>query len=309
MTAFEKLKLTFRHGNSLIKLIYINASVFLLFRIILILLILFNKPIPVQENSEIIKVVINVIRDNMAISADLTLLIHKAWTPLTYMFMHDELLHIFFNMISLFWFGRIFLLYFSEKQLVGLYIIGGLIAALTYVSAFNLIPYYAPLVSQSPLLGASGSIMAIIVATAFQSPNMELQLLFIGNVKLKYIAAVAVLTSFFGLTSTNSGGQLAHLGGALAGYLFVVSLRQGIDLSKGVSKILDIFSDLFRPKKLKVKPNPTYRKTKMTDAEFNTNKARKMAEIDKILDKIKTSGYESLSTEEKKRLFEQGNKN
>jgi len=95
----------------------------------------------------------------------------------------------------------------------------------------------------------------------------------------------------------------------LAGYLFVVSLRQGIDLSKGVSKILDIFSDLFRPKKLKVKPNPTYRKTKMTDAEFNTNKARKMAEIDKILDKIKTSGYESLSTEEKKRLFEQGNKN
>ena len=297
MNAFEKLKRTFRQGNSLIKLIYINVSIFIVINVLDISLKLFK-----------ISPEIN-IADYFKVPSNLSLLLTQFWSVFSYMFLHESLSHIFFNMFSLFWFGRIFLLYFSEKQLVGLYVIGGLIAALTYVSAFNLIPFYSPLVQHTLLLGASGSIMAIIVATAFQSPNMELQLLFIGNVKLKYIAAIAVLTSFFGLTSNNSGGQLAHLGGALAGYLFVVSLRQGIDLSKGVSKILDIFSDLFRPKKLKVKPNPTYRKTKMTDAEFNTNKARKMAEIDKILDKIKTSGYESLSTEEKKRLFEQGNKN
>ena len=297
MNAFEKLKLTFRQGNSLIKLIYINVSIFIVINVLDISLKLFK-----------ISPEIN-IADYFKVPSNVSLLLTQFWSVFSYMFLHESLSHIFFNMFSLFWFGRIFLLYFSEKQLVGLYVIGGLIAALTYVSAFNLIPFYSPLVQHTLLLGASGSIMAIIVATAFQSPNMELQLLFIGNVKLKYIAAIAVLTSFFGLTSNNSGGQLAHLGGALAGYLFVVSLRQGIDLSKGVSKILDIFSDLFRPKKLKVKPNPTYRKTKMTDAEFNTNKARKMAEIDKILDKIKTSGYESLSTEEKKRLFEQGNKN
>jgi len=297
MNAFEKLKLTFRQGNSLIKLIYINVSIFIVINVLDISLKLFK-----------ISPEIN-IADYLKVPSNVSLLLTQFWSVFSYMFLHESLSHIFFNMFSLFWFGRIFLLYFSEKQLVGLYVIGGLIAALTYVSAFNLIPFYSPLVQHTLLLGASGSIMAIIVATAFQSPNMELQLLFIGNVKLKYIAAIAVLTSFFGLTSNNSGGQLAHLGGALAGYLFVVSLRQGIDLSKGVSKILDIFSDLFRPKKLKVKPNPTYRKTKMTDAEFNTNKARKMAEIDKILDKIKTSGYESLSTEEKKRLFEQGNKN
>ena len=297
MNAFEKLKLTFRQGNSLIKLIYINVSIFIVINVLDISLKLFK-----------ISPEIN-IADYLKVPSNVSLLLTQFWSVFSYMFLHESLSHIFFNMFSLFWFGRIFLLYFSEKQLVGLYVIGGLIAALTYVSAFNLIPFYSPLVQHTLLLGASGSIMAIIVATAFQSPNMELQLLFIGNVKLKYIAAIAVLTSFFGLTSNNSGGQLAHLGGALAGYLFVVSLRQGIDLSKGVSKILDIFSDLFRPKKLKFKPNPTYRKTKMTDAEFNTNKARKMAEIDKILDKIKTSGYESLSTEEKKRLFEQGNKN
>ena len=297
MNAFEKLKRTFRQGNSLIKLIYINVSIFIVINVLDISLKLFK-----------ISPEIN-IADYLKVPSNVSLLLTQFWSVFSYMFLHESLSHIFFNMFSLFWFGRIFLLYFSEKQLVGLYVIGGLIAALTYVSAFNLIPFYSPLVQHTLLLGASGSIMAIIVATAFQSPNMELQLLFIGNVKLKYIAAIAVLTSFFGLTSNNSGGQLAHLGGALAGYLFVVSLRQGIDLSKGVSKILDIFSDLFRPKKLKVKPNPTYRKTKMTDAEFNTNKARKMAEIDKILDKIKTSGYESLSTEEKKRLFEQGNRN
>jgi hypothetical protein len=211
-------------------------------------------------------------------------------------------------MFTLFWFGRIFLMYFSEKQLVGLYLIGGLMAALVYVVAYNLFPYYAPTLHQSLLLGASGSIMAIIVATAFRSPDMELQVLFLGSVKLKYIAIFFVITSLFGITSNNGGGELAHLGGALAGYLFVVSLRQGKDLTKGISMILDTISNLFGPRKLKVKHNPTRRNSRMSDAEFNMNKVRKMAEIDKILDKIKTSGYESLSVDEKKKLFEQGKK-
>ena len=197
-------------------------------------------------------------------------------------------------------------MYFSEKQLVGLYIIGGLLAALVYVGAYNLFPYYASSLHQVRLLGASGSIMAIILATAFRSPDMELQLLFLGSIKLKYIAIFFVLTSLFGITSDNGGGELAHLGGALAGYLFFVSLRQGKDLTKAVSRILDSVFNLFGPRKLKIKPNPNRRNSTMSDAEYNMNKVRKMAEIDRILDKIKTSGYESLSTEEKKRLFEQG---
>ena len=209
-------------------------------------------------------------------------------------------------MFTLFWFGRIFLMYFSEKQLVGLYLIGGLLAGLTYVVAYNIFPYYAPTVHQSILLGASGSIMAIIIATAFRSPDMELQLLFLGNIKLKYIATFFVLTSLFGITSNNGGGELAHLGGALAGYLFFVSLRQGKDLTKAVSRILDAIYNLFSPRKLKVKQNSNRKNSPMNDAEYNMNKARKMADIDHILDKIKTSGYESLSSEEKKKLFEQG---
>jgi len=296
MNNFEKLKQTFRQGNSLTKLIYINVSIFVLLNVIEIIL----KLIRITPDTYVWAY--------FEVPSDLTQLLFHFWSPITYMFLHEGFTHIFFNMISLFWFGKIFLMYFSEKQLVGLYFIGGIIAALFYVITYNIFPYYSPVVHQSLLLGASGSIMAIIIATAIQSPNMELQLIFIGGVKLKFIAVVAILTSFFGITSNNGGGQLAHLGGALAGYLFIVSLRQGKDLTKGVSLILDAISNLFRPRKLRVKPNPNPRKAPMNDAEFNANKARNIAEIDRILDKIKTSGYESLSAEEKKRLFEQGNK-
>ncbi len=295
MNLFENIKQTFRQGNALTKLIYINVSVFVLLKLFLVLLRLFN-------------VSGAFVLSYLAVPAELTQLLYRAWTPISYMFLHEGFMHIFFNMLCLFWFGKLFLLYFSEKQLVGLYIIGGLTAALFYVTAFNVFPYYSQDVYRSVLLGASGSIMAIIVATAIQAPNMEMQLLLIGGVKLKYIAIVAVLTSFFGITSDNGGGELAHLGGALAGYIFIVSLRRGMDLTKGLNRFFDGIFTLFKPRRLKVKPNPNRRNPPMSDAEFNANKARRMAEIDKILDKIKTSGYDSLSSEEKKRLFEQSNK-
>ena len=295
MDILENIKQTFRQGNSLIKLIYVNAAIFILIKLTIIILLLFN-------------ISGDFIVSYLAIPADLTQLLHRAWTPITYMFFHEGFFHIFFNMIGLYWFGRIFLLFFSEKQLVGLYLLGGLIAALFYVVAFNIFPYYSPLIHESLLLGASGSIMAILLATTIKSPNMELQMLFLGNVKLKYIAIFYVLTSFFGITSANGGGELAHLGGALAGYFFVVSLRQGKDMTKFLNRILDIFTDLFRPRKLRVKQNPYRKNAPVSDAEFNMNKARKIAEIDRILDKIKTSGYDSLSADEKKRIFEQGNK-
>ena len=293
MNIIDTIKNTFKQGNSLIKLIYINAGVFILLKLAIIILRLFN----ISGDG---------ILESLEIPADLTQLLYRAWTPLTYMFLHEGFLHIFFNMFTLFWFGRIFLMFFSEKQLVGLYLIGGLFAAIVYVGAYNIFPYYAPVLHGVKLLGASGSIMAIIVATAFRSPDMGLQVLFLGNIKLKYIAVFFVLTSLFGITSNNGGGELAHLGGALAGYLFFVSLRQGKDLTKGVSSILDAIFNLFGPRRLKVKVNPNPRRSTMSDADFNIKKARKMADIDRILDKIKTSGYESLSAEEKKRLFDQG---
>jgi membrane associated rhomboid family serine protease len=296
MTFLDNLTHSFKNGNQLIKLIYINAAVFLLTNVLSIILSLFNLP-PI------------LVWTQLAVPAEINQLVFKPWTLVSYMFFHQELFHIFFNMISLFWFGKIFLMYFSEKQLVGLYVVGGLAGAAVYMVAYNVFPYFQPLIHKSVLLGASGSIMAIIVATAVKSPNMNLQLMLIGNVKLKYIALIAVGTSFFGITSENGGGQLAHLGGALAGYIFVVSLQRKTDLTAWVSWILDQVVGWFGPRKLKVKKNKhTNTSRKMSDAEYNVYKAQKMANIDKILDKIKTSGYESLSAEEKRRLFEQGNK-
>ncbi len=295
MNLLDNLKQTFRQGNSLTKLIYINAVFFVVLKLLIIILRLFN-------------ISGGFILSYLAIPADLTQLLYHAWTPLTYMFLHEGIMHFLFNMLTLFWFGKIFLMYFSEKQLVGLYLVGGLVAALFYVIAFNLFPFYAVSLPYSILLGASGSIMAIIVASAIQSPNLEMQLLLLGGVKLKFIALVVVLTSLFGITSANAGGEIAHLGGALAGYLFIVSLRQGKDITNGLNKILDAIFDVFKSRKLKVKPNTNRQSKPMNDADYNTFKARKMAGIDRILDKIKTSGYQSLSAEEKKQLFEQGTK-
>lgn len=274
----------------------INLAIFTTLKLVVILLTLFNN-----SGEYIVSF--------LAVPAYVPSLLHRVWTPITYMFLHEGFMHILFNMLNLFWFGKLFIMYFSEKQLVGLYLLGGLFGAAFYIAAFNIFPHYVPLLHQSLLLGASASIMAIIVATAVRSPNMEMQLLFLGNIKLKYIAAVIVLMSFFGITSDNGGGQLAHLGGALAGYLFVVSLQQGADLTKGINWLLDAVYDLFRPRKLKIKPNKTRKTGPMSDAEYNANKARKMAQIDHILDKIKTSGYESLNADEKKQLFDQGKKN
>lgn len=295
MDIIERIKYNFNQGSALTKLIYINVGVFVVIQTITVLFALFNF----TTESYI---------SYLAVPADLSLLLKHFWTLITYMFVHEKLFHILFNMLALFWFGKIYLMYFSEKQLVGLYVIGGLSGALLYIIAYNVFPFFAPLLSQSILLGASGSIMAIIVAAAVSAPNMELAMLFIGNIKLKYIAIISVLISFFGITSNNAGGEIAHLGGALCGYLFVVSLQQGKDLTAWVNKLFDAFSTILKPRKLKVKQNTAGTKPRMSDAEFNQNKARKMQQIDHILDKIKSSGYESLTSDEKKQLFEQGKK-
>lgn len=296
MDIIQNIKSVFKQGNIVTRLIFINATVFILLNALIIIFKLFN-------------VSAEFVLSYLAMPASLTKLMFRFWTPLTYMFLHQGFFHVLFNMFALYWFGRLFILFFTEKQLLGLYLLGGFLAAIFYVGSFNLFPYYVVFVPYSILLGASGSIMAIIVASAVHSPNMEMQMVLFGSVKLKYIALMAVAMSFFGITSDNGGGELAHLGGALAGYIFVVSLRQGRDITKGLNGLIDVFYNIYTPGKLKVKKKSTRTSKPMNDGDFNANKARKMKEIDHILDKIKSSGYQSLSTEEKKQLFEQGKRN
>ncbi|OIP83695.1 MAG: hypothetical protein AUK44_04685 [Porphyromonadaceae bacterium CG2_30_38_12] len=293
MNFINLLKQKFREGDALIRLIFINVAVFVVLQSVKVFLLLFNIHTDVFFNA-------------LAAPAHLGQLMFKPWTILTYMFMHEGLMHLFFNMFAFYWFGKLFLLYFSPKQLVGLFLIGGFGGFLSFSLAYNIFPYFNDLVANSSLVGASGSITAIILAVATKAPNMEMRLLLFGNIKLKYIALITVFTSFFGIASSNAGGEIAHLGGALIGYLFIVSLQQGKDITAWINKLLDGLYDLFRPRKLKVRQSNQHGKHKMSDGEFNQQKAQRMTQIDAILDKIKSSGYESLTEQEKRRLFEQG---
>jgi len=294
MNIIENIKQTFRQGNAVTRLLLINVAVFVVYNAIQIIFTLFKTSYDLSPF--------------LAIPAGLNNLLTHPWTILTYMFMHQNIWHILFNMIALYWFGKIFTMAYSDRQLIGLYITGGFSAALLYILSYNIFPFFSDVAGYSILMGASGSIMAIIVAAAVKFPNLELRMLLLGNIKLKYIAIVYTLISFFGITSNNAGGEIAHLGGALYGYLFVVSLQRGKDLTKFVNKIIDFFVNLFSGKLFRPKPLKATKSRKMNDGDYNAYKANKMADIDKILDKIKKSGYESLTTEEKKKLFDQGNK-
>ena len=215
------------------------------------------------------------------------------------MFVHKDIWHILFNMLWLYWFGRIFLEYLDQRKLVAVYLLGGISGALVYILSFNIFPAFTGVVAESVAIGASASVMAIVIAIAAYVPDYTVQLFLFGRIKIKYMAlAIFVLTSVMDF-SVNSGGKLAHIGGAFFGYFYTINLRQGRDIGKGFNKIIDFFVTIFKPrKKLKV----THKKA-ATDYEFNKIKSEHQARINSILDKISKGGYDSLTKEEKEILF------
>jgi len=215
------------------------------------------------------------------------------------MFLHKDIWHILFNMLWLYWFGTIFLHILDQRKLVAVYLVGGICGAVLYIVSFNVFPAFSEVVNESVAIGASASVMAVVVAIATYTPDYSINLLLLGRVKIKYMAlAILILTSFMDF-SVNSGGKLAHIGGAIFGYVYAMKLREGRDLGKGMNKIIDFFATLFKPrKKLKV----TYKRP-VNDYEYNKVKADRQAKIDEILDKISKGGYDSLTKEEKNTLF------
>lgn len=293
MSVVGNLASVYKNGNAIVRLIYLNVAVYLVVQLFIVVLLL-------------LKIQDSFILNWLTMPASYLQVLYRPWTVLTYMFFHVQFFHILFNMFALYWFGKIFLYEFSEKQLVGLYLLGGISGGLLYMLFYNVFPLFAEVKFSSQLMGASGSIMAVIVASAMKFPNMELRMLLLGNIKLKYIAIISVLVSVFGIAGTNAGGEIAHVGGALFGYFFVVSLHRGKDLTKWMNSLIDLLHTLFvkrKPRSFKTRNFSEGRK--MTDAEFNMNKAQTMRDIDRILDKIKKSGYDSLNDEEKRKLFEQ----
>ena len=288
---FGKLVRRYREGSVLIKLIYLNAAVFLTVRLLLVFLTLFN--IKGQAGLSYLEVPSNIY-----------LLLMRPWTLLTYMFFHFDIWHLLFNMLWFYVFGRIFLLFFSEKQMGGLYLLGGWAGAALYLLAYHIFPCFNGV--NGFLLGASAAVLAIVVAAAVYAPDYRLNFLFLGAIPLKYIAVVSVLIDLLSITSGNGGGHIAHLGGALTGWWFVAAWKKGHDLTKGINRVVDRLSTLFKPrrKNMKVWVNNRRGSRPESDMEYNARKNREMEEIDRILDKIKHSGYAALTESEKRKLFE-----
>ena len=220
------------------------------------------------------------------------------------MFMHAGFMHILFNMLWLYWFGALFLNFFSAKHLRGVYILGGICGGLLYIAAYHIFPYFHPMINYSFMLGASASVLAIVAATAYREPNYPIHLFLFGTIRLKYLALIVIGTDLLFITSSNAGGHIAHLGGALAGLWFAASLSKGSDLTSCINKCLDALVSIvsFKPRKPKMKVH--YGTSKQKDYDYNARKKAQSDEIDRILDKLKKSGYESLTTEEKKSLFD-----
>ena len=294
MGIWDEIKATFRNGNNLTRLIYINVALFLIITIIGIIGFLIVNP---EISNQAIRL--------LSVPSSLRTLLLRPWTLITYMFTHKELLHILVNLLWLYWFGKIFLEYLDQKKLVSVYLLGGISGAIMYVLSYNIFPAFQGIVGESiPLLGASASVMAIVVAIAVYVPDYTVYLFLLGKVKIKYIAlGIFIFTSVMDF-SVNSGGKLAHIGGALFGYLYTLNLRQGKDMGTWVNKVLDFFVTLLKPaKKLKV----TYKKP-VDEYEYNRVKAEHQKEINKILDKISKGGYDSLTKTEKEVLFKESQK-
>ena len=289
----EEIRDSFKKGTTLTKLIYINLGAFVLIWIPLTLLKLFNVS---AEWSTILQ-----------LPAGLSRFIYTPWTILTYMFFHLNFIPLIINILILYWFGKLFIRFFSQRDLVGLYLLGGIAGGIFFIIAYNLFPYFAPYIKGSYLLGASASVLAVIVATAVIAPNYPIRLALIAEFKLKWLAIGCVVISFLNITTfqdgqltlTNPSGQIAHLGGALMGYLFASQYKRGKNITSWINLMLDKAVNLFRRKpRLKV----THQRP-LTDQEYNFKKKQERENVDRILEKIKIGGYESLSKEEKEELF------
>ena len=280
MSFINNIQTRFKQANTVEKLIYIHIGVFILTS----LLGVFSK----QHES-------NIIIQWFSLNSDFDFFITKPWTIISYGFLHANFIHILFNSIMLYYFGNLFIQYFTQKQLLTFFLLGTLAGGFIFLLGYSYIPYLS---NQSvPMVGASAGVSAIIIGITTYMPNYQLKLRLIGSVKLWHIAAFYIFLDVLQLSGNNAGGHLAHLGGALFGFLYV---NQG---SATKINFWDKISAFFASKR---KPLKTVYKSKKTSTKKQANTTYKQQKINVILDKISKSGYDTLSKEEKDFLFKQG---
>ncbi len=297
---YDDLKFRFRTGNMVTKLIFVNVLIFVALQLI-VLALFFAQSEGLYAQ----------ITAQLTMPAYLPQLVKKPWTIFTYMFLHQDFFHLLFNMLWLFWFGEIFMLYLGDKKILPLYLLGGISGAILYVATFNLLPVFHDVLPLSVMLGASASVLAIVFAAATLNPNHEVRLMFLGDVKIKYIALISLLIDILSIPKGNAGGYIAHIGGALCGWLFIKGLRSGVNAGKPIGDFAEMVSSQFSKQKQSAVKYQSERKVTYSSATTTTAVKRtedEQAQVDEILDKISRSGYDSLSKEEKDFLFKYSNK-
>lgn len=295
----EDIKLSLRNENPVTRLIIINVAVFLFISLLTILYML-------TGHSMVLGTMQEVLVRNITLPLSFSRFIVKPWTLITYMFAQEGLFHILWNMVSLYWFGKLLSYYTATKKIIPLYILGGISGGLVTMIVFAIVPMFHGHAINN-LIGASASVTAIIVATATLIPDVKINLLLIGPVKLLYFAVIVIFIDVLNVASeANVGGNVSHLGGALMGYIFIVQYKKGRDMSKWINRFFDWVRGLFRinPRR-KMK---TVHKRAVPDEEYNMNRKAHQQTVDEILDKISKSGYESLTKAEKEILFKASNK-
>ncbi|HEV7232381.1 MAG TPA: rhomboid family intramembrane serine protease [Bacteroidia bacterium] len=290
MSIIDDIKNTFRlKHNGLNRLILVNVAVFAIVNIVDALARLSGSFFLLEVP--------------FLLPARFSLFMEHFWTLFTYMFFHTEFWHIFFNMMWLYSIGSIFAELMGSKRLVGTYILGGLSGGLLYLLVAAVFP--TPFMGIG-LLGASAGVMAVVVAAAWHAPNLTLQVFMLGPVRLKYIALVSfVLYSLIDLSS-NTGGKVAHIGGAAFGLIFAMQYGKGNDLTRGLTGIFDMFGAMFKSRE-RQNVKIAYKRP-VSDEVYNEKKLEEQKRVNAILDKISRSGYDSLSKEEKDFLFKASGK-
>jgi membrane associated rhomboid family serine protease len=295
---FDDFKREFtKTDNTLVRIILINTVVFLSLLLVKVIFTL-------GQSSE----AYNWLVDMLRLPASPREYLYKPWTIITYFFTHEEIFHILFNMLFLYWFGKLVDEYLGSKRLIALYVLGGIAGGVAYMAIYNLLPYFQSQVAGSQMLGASAAAFSVAVGASTLLPNYTFQLIFLGPIRIKYIAFFYIILSLAQSVGPNAGGNLAHLGGALTGYLFIKLLQNGTDLGKPLYILMDIWNQLFKkrpPMRVTHRQKEVHRSTTLYSAAASPASVEMpdQDEIDSILDKISKSGYESLTKEEKQKLF------
>ena len=286
-----------------VRFVMVNVAVFVIVRVLALVCLLFA--VDAMPAIELLEMPSNPVK-----------FLHQPWSVISYMFLHYDVMHILFNMLWLYWFGAMFHQIFGTRRFVGLYFLGGIGGALLYMLAYNVLPLFSS--TEGLLLGASASVLAIVAATAVRQPDYKVGLLFFGQISLKWIAIVTIFIDMISIGSSNAGGHIAHLGGALVGAAFALADRRGTDITAWFNRAIDWIVNLTRRRprvkvgnfhnspftRTKQQPRTDKQQYERDNGRRNSMTPAEEAEMDEILKKIKLSGYSSLTAEEKRRLFE-----